>query len=173
MCLYHKKDKDHEIHRVLYCTSSCSLILNAIIIINDSMAMVQATFLVHNSFLLSLFLYLCAPSSNIFTTLTWKNHSFTLKWHLLPLCPKMGLLRQPFLSVLCCLLPFLCSITKCGGSDVHVKFLKFPHAFSHSKSATFAFQVLNTSSGATCSKCTLRCKVCMCLCVWIWQVVYF
>ncbi|KAL9314112.1 hypothetical protein ACSQ67_019564 [Phaseolus vulgaris] len=71
----------------------------------------------------------------------------------------MGLLRLPFLSVLCCLLPLLCSITKCGGSDVYVKFLKFPHAFSHSNSATFAFQVLNTSSGGTCSNCTLRCKL--------------
>lgn len=157
---------------VLHNTSSCLLILNAIIIINDSMAMVEATFLVHNSFLLSFFLYLCAPfcmpssssslTSNIFTTQTWKYHSFTLKWLLLLLCSNMGLLRPPFLSVLCCLLPLLCSITKCGASDVYVKFLKVPHAFSHSKSATFAFRVLNSSSRGHCSNCTLICKVCVC-----------
>ncbi|KOM40435.1 hypothetical protein LR48_Vigan04g063300 [Vigna angularis] len=71
----------------------------------------------------------------------------------------MGLLRLPFLSVLCFLLPLLCSITKCGASDVYVKFLKVPHAFSHSKSATFAFQVLNSSSRGHCSNCTLICKL--------------
>ncbi|CAJ1975118.1 unnamed protein product [Sphenostylis stenocarpa] len=72
----------------------------------------------------------------------------------------MGLLRVvPFLSVLCWLLPLLCSITKCGGSDVYVKFLKAPHAFSHFKSATFSFQVLNTSSESPCSNCILICKL--------------
>ncbi|WVZ21431.1 hypothetical protein V8G54_008753 [Vigna mungo] len=71
----------------------------------------------------------------------------------------MGLLRLPFLSVLCCLLPLLSSITKCGASDVYVKFLKVPHAFSHSTSATFAFQVLNPSSRGHCSNCTLICKL--------------
>ncbi|KAG5035632.1 hypothetical protein JHK87_010542 [Glycine soja] len=73
----------------------------------------------------------------------------------------MALLRVPFICLLCwvLVLSLLCSITKCGGSDVHVKFLKAPHAFSHSKSASFAFQVINSGSGDPCSNCTLSCKL--------------
>ncbi|XP_061349296.1 uncharacterized protein LOC133294608 isoform X3 [Gastrolobium bilobum] len=65
----------------------------------------------------------------------------------------MGLLRVLRLCILCLVLLLLCSFTKCGGSDVSVKFLKAPHAFSHLNSATFAFEVLN------CSNCSLSCKV--------------
>ncbi|RDX65038.1 hypothetical protein CR513_56337, partial [Mucuna pruriens] len=70
----------------------------------------------------------------------------------------MGLLRAPLLCILCWVLAMLCSIAICGGSDVYVKFLKAPHAFSHSKSATFAFQVINSGNGDPSSNFTLSCK---------------
>jgi hypothetical protein len=79
----------------------------------------------------------------------------------------MGVLRVLRLCILCWVLSTLCSITKCGGSDVTVKFLKAPHAFSHLNSATFAFEVLNSGSNrSSCSNCSLSCKVCMILVVY-------
>ncbi|KAL2340917.1 hypothetical protein Fmac_008857 [Flemingia macrophylla] len=73
----------------------------------------------------------------------------------------MVLLRAPLLCILFWVLSMLCcSITKCGGSDVYnVKFLKVPYVFSHSKSATFAFEVINSGNGGPCSNCTLTCKL--------------
>ncbi|KAK2442902.1 hypothetical protein P8452_21317 [Trifolium repens] len=72
----------------------------------------------------------------------------------------MGVLRVLRLCILCWVLSTLCSITKCGGSDVTVKFLKAPHAFSHLNSSTFAFKVLNSGSNrSSCSNCSLSCKL--------------
>ncbi|XP_027368449.1 uncharacterized protein LOC113874415 isoform X2 [Abrus precatorius] len=70
----------------------------------------------------------------------------------------MGVLR---LFLLFWVLSTLCSTIKCGGSDsdVYVKFLKAPHAFSHLNSATFAFEILNSSRGNPCSNCSLTCKL--------------
>ncbi|CAI8616590.1 unnamed protein product [Vicia faba] len=71
----------------------------------------------------------------------------------------MILLRVLRLFIFCLVLSTLCSITKCGSSDVTLKFLKAPHAFSHLNSATFAFEVLNSGSNRTCSNCSLSCKL--------------
>ncbi|KAK7301544.1 hypothetical protein RJT34_12410 [Clitoria ternatea] len=69
----------------------------------------------------------------------------------------MGLLNVR-VFLLC--IPILCSITKCSGSsDFYVEFLKAPHAFSHLNSATFAFQVLYSGNGSTCSNCSYTCKL--------------
>ncbi|CAL5203314.1 unnamed protein product [Lathyrus oleraceus] len=71
----------------------------------------------------------------------------------------MILLRVLRLFIFCLVLSTLCSITKCGSSDLTVKFFKAPHAFSHLNSATFAFEVLNSGSNLTCSNCSLSCKL--------------
>ncbi|OIV98204.1 hypothetical protein TanjilG_28717 [Lupinus angustifolius] len=71
----------------------------------------------------------------------------------------MGQLRLLRLCVLCCVFLVLCSFNKCAGSDVYVKFLKAPHAFSHLNSANFAFAVLDSGNGVPCSNCSLSCKL--------------
>ncbi|PON72223.1 Guanine nucleotide-binding protein, beta subunit [Parasponia andersonii] len=47
----------------------------------------------------------------------------------------------------------------CNGSEVSVKFLKAPHAFSHLNSATFVFEVFQCGNGSICGNCSYTCRV--------------
>ncbi|KAK6924828.1 Bacterial Ig-like domain 12 [Dillenia turbinata] len=44
-------------------------------------------------------------------------------------------------------------------SEVSVKFLEFPNAFSNSSSATFVFDVLNYTNEGACVNCSITCKL--------------
>ncbi|KAK4253682.1 hypothetical protein QN277_010324 [Acacia crassicarpa] len=75
----------------------------------------------------------------------------------------MGVLRIMHISILCWVfLLLLNSTAKCSSttSELSVKFLRAPHAFSHLNSATFAFQALNSSaSRSSCTNCSFTCKL--------------
>lgn len=70
----------------------------------------------------------------------------------------MGLLRSSCTILLCWVLSVLFLVFHCAGSDISVKFLKAPRAFSHRNSATFVFQVLAGGDGI-CRGCRMSCKV--------------
>ncbi|KAI4343738.1 hypothetical protein L6164_011051 [Bauhinia variegata] len=85
----------------------------------------------------------------------------------------MVLVKVLPLFILCWVFSLLCSRTKCGSSEVLVKFLKAPHTFSHLNSATFSFEALDSANGSSCSNCSFSCKVsplgkgvCVCVCWW-------
>ncbi|KAI4343739.1 hypothetical protein L6164_011051 [Bauhinia variegata] len=71
----------------------------------------------------------------------------------------MVLVKVLPLFILCWVFSLLCSRTKCGSSEVLVKFLKAPHTFSHLNSATFSFEALDSANGSSCSNCSFSCKL--------------
>lgn len=75
----------------------------------------------------------------------------------------MGLLKSSWTILLLLLFLVLCLKAESDGSEVSVKFLKAPHAFSHLSSATFAFEALVGGNMSTCTNCSFSCKVCQTL----------
>ncbi|KAL5544170.1 hypothetical protein UlMin_007954 [Ulmus minor] len=71
----------------------------------------------------------------------------------------MGLLKISWVILLFCVLGLFCFKGQCDGSDVSVKFLKTPHAFSHRNSAIFVFDILLGGNGSICSNCSSSCKL--------------
>ncbi|XP_021615967.1 uncharacterized protein LOC110617477 isoform X3 [Manihot esculenta] len=71
----------------------------------------------------------------------------------------MGLLKLSWLVFLCWVFSLLCFRALCGDSEVSVKFLKAPHAFSHLNTATFAFKVLVGGNENSCTNCSISCKL--------------
>ncbi|KAK4568694.1 hypothetical protein RGQ29_004196 [Quercus rubra] len=70
----------------------------------------------------------------------------------------MGLLKLPLVVLLCSVFSLLSFIALCDASELTVKFLKTPHAFSNLNSTTFVFEVLVGGSGA-CTNCNITCKL--------------
>ncbi|XP_059644189.1 uncharacterized protein LOC132285964 isoform X2 [Cornus florida] len=72
----------------------------------------------------------------------------------------MGLNQSSWLLILhCWVFVVLCLRVHCANSEVSVKFLDNPPAFSSSNAATFAFQVLVAANGETCTDCNTNCKL--------------
>ena len=71
---------------------------------------------------------------------------------------EMGLLKLPLVVLLCSVFSLLSFVALCDASELTVKFLKTPHAFSNLNSTTFVFEVLVGGSGA-CTNCNITCKV--------------
>ncbi|KAK9995733.1 hypothetical protein SO802_020419 [Lithocarpus litseifolius] len=71
---------------------------------------------------------------------------------------EMGLLKLPLVVLLCSVFSLLGFIVLCDDSQLTVKFLKTPHAFSKLKSTIFVFEVLVGGSG-TCTNCNVTCKL--------------
>ncbi|XP_030493743.2 uncharacterized protein LOC115709712 isoform X1 [Cannabis sativa] len=71
----------------------------------------------------------------------------------------MGLLKNSHLVLVFCAFSLLCFEERCNGSEVPVKFLKAPHAFSHLNSATFVFEVFLVGNGSICRDCTYTCRL--------------
>jgi len=69
----------------------------------------------------------------------------------------MGLLKLPLVVLLCSVFSLLGFIL-CDDSELTVKFLTTPHAFSKLNSTIFVFEVLVGGSG-TCTNCNITCKV--------------
>jgi hypothetical protein len=72
---------------------------------------------------------------------------------------EMGLLKLPLVVLLFWVFSLLSFLALCDDSEVTVKFLKAPHAFSHLNSATFVFKVL-VGGNDVCTNCNITCKVC-------------
>ncbi|KAK6148358.1 hypothetical protein DH2020_019270 [Rehmannia glutinosa] len=72
----------------------------------------------------------------------------------------MGLKLSSFLLLQCWVFLILSLRVQCDGSEVALKLLKTPHAFSNRNSAIFAFQVLLGGNGSNiCSHCSTNCKL--------------
>ncbi|KAK9995729.1 hypothetical protein SO802_020415 [Lithocarpus litseifolius] len=71
---------------------------------------------------------------------------------------KMGLLKLPLVALLCSVFSLLSFIALCDASELTVKFLKTPQAFSNLNSTTFVFEVLVGGNGA-CTNCNITCKL--------------
>ncbi|KAK9926859.1 hypothetical protein M0R45_024068 [Rubus argutus] len=71
----------------------------------------------------------------------------------------MGLIKISWVILLLLVFRVLCLKAESDGSEVSVKFLKAPHAFSHLSSATFAFEVLVGGNVSTCTNCSFSCKL--------------
>ncbi|KAL6281096.1 hypothetical protein ACE6H2_017977 [Prunus campanulata] len=71
----------------------------------------------------------------------------------------MGLLNTSWGVLLLWVFPLLLLKAHSDASEVSVKFLKAPHAFSHLNSATFAFEALVDGNAASCSNCSFSCKL--------------
>ena len=71
---------------------------------------------------------------------------------------EMGLLKLPLVVLLCSVFSLLSFIALCDASELTVKFLETPQAFSNRSSTTFVFEVLVGGSGA-CTNCNITCKV--------------
>ncbi|XP_075660537.1 uncharacterized protein LOC142630426 isoform X2 [Castanea sativa] len=71
---------------------------------------------------------------------------------------EMGLLKFPLVVLLCSVFSLLGFIVLCDDSELTVKFLKTPHAFSKLKSTIFVFEVL-VGGGGTCTNCNITCKL--------------
>ncbi|KAF4362713.1 hypothetical protein G4B88_018331 [Cannabis sativa] len=71
----------------------------------------------------------------------------------------MGLLKNSHLVLVFCAFSLLCFEERCNGSEVPVKFLKAPHAFSHLNSATFVFEVFLVGNVSICRDCTYTCRL--------------
>ncbi|XP_050258020.1 uncharacterized protein LOC126703144 [Quercus robur] len=69
----------------------------------------------------------------------------------------MGLLKLPLVVLLCSVFSLLGFIL-CDDSELTVKFLTTPHAFSKLNSTIFVFEVLVGGSG-TCTNCNITCKL--------------
>nr|XP_023928262.1 uncharacterized protein LOC112039606 [Quercus suber] len=70
----------------------------------------------------------------------------------------MGLLKLPLLVLPFSVFSLLSFIALCDDSELTVKFLKTPLAFSNLKSTIFVFEVLVGGSGA-CTNCNITCKL--------------
>ncbi|XP_075661086.1 uncharacterized protein LOC142630909 isoform X2 [Castanea sativa] len=70
----------------------------------------------------------------------------------------MGLLKLPLLVLLFSFFSLLSFIALCDHSELTVKFLKTPLAFSNLNSTIFVFEVLAGGSGA-CTNCNITCKL--------------
>ncbi|KAK6123517.1 hypothetical protein DH2020_042738 [Rehmannia glutinosa] len=72
----------------------------------------------------------------------------------------MGLKLSSFLLLQCWVFLILSLRVQCDGSEVALKLLKTPHAFSNRNSAIFAFQVLLGGNASNiCSDCSTNCKL--------------
>ncbi|XP_030938465.1 uncharacterized protein LOC115963563 isoform X1 [Quercus lobata] len=71
---------------------------------------------------------------------------------------EMGLLKLPLLVLLFSVFSLLRFIALCDDSEIIVKFLKTPLAFSNLNSTIFVFEVLVGGSGA-CTNCNITCKL--------------
>uniref|UniRef100_A0A7N2MNV3 Bacterial Ig-like domain-containing protein n=1 Tax=Quercus lobata TaxID=97700 RepID=A0A7N2MNV3_QUELO len=71
---------------------------------------------------------------------------------------KMGLLKLPLVVLLCSVFSLLSFIALCDASELTVKFLETPAAFSNLNSTKFVFEVLVGGSGA-CTNCNVTCKL--------------
>ncbi|XP_075663392.1 uncharacterized protein LOC142632968 [Castanea sativa] len=71
---------------------------------------------------------------------------------------QMGLLKLPLVVLLCSVFSLLSFIALCDTSELTVKFLETPHAFSNLSSTKFVFEVLVGGSG-TCINCNITCKL--------------
>ncbi|KAI3454471.1 hypothetical protein Pfo_011134 [Paulownia fortunei] len=72
---------------------------------------------------------------------------------------KMGLKFSSFLLLHCWVFLVLSLGVHSDGSDVALKLLRTPRAFSNRNSATFAFQVLVGGNGSICTDCSANCKL--------------
>ncbi|KAG7012255.1 hypothetical protein SDJN02_25007 [Cucurbita argyrosperma subsp. argyrosperma] len=71
----------------------------------------------------------------------------------------MGQLKVPVLFCICWVFSVLCFGARCHGSEVTVKFLEAPNAFSRIKSATFVFEILVNGHGDKCKDCDISCSL--------------
>ncbi|XP_023541254.1 uncharacterized protein LOC111801476 isoform X1 [Cucurbita pepo subsp. pepo] len=71
----------------------------------------------------------------------------------------MGQLKVPLLFCICWVFSVLCFGARCHGSEVTVKFLEAPNAFSRIKSATFVFEILVNGHGDKCKDCDISCSL--------------
>lgn len=71
----------------------------------------------------------------------------------------MGLLKVAVLVCLCWVFSLLCFGTRCHGSELTVKFLEAPNAFSRLKSATFVFKILVNGHSYNCKDCNISCSL--------------
>ncbi|KAM1129088.1 hypothetical protein ACFXTH_038956 [Malus domestica] len=71
----------------------------------------------------------------------------------------MGFLQISWAVLILWVVPFLCLKANSDGSEVSVKFLKAPHAFSHLNSATFSFEALVGGNAESCTNCSFSCKL--------------
>ncbi|KAK6920679.1 hypothetical protein RJ641_014357 [Dillenia turbinata] len=69
----------------------------------------------------------------------------------------MGFKKFPILAVWVCWVLLLMNFEV--HSEVSVKFLEFPNAFSNSNSATFVFDVSNYTNEGACVNCSITCKL--------------
>ncbi|KAK9995724.1 hypothetical protein SO802_020410 [Lithocarpus litseifolius] len=71
---------------------------------------------------------------------------------------EMGLLKLSLVVLLCSVFSLLSFVALCDASELTVKFLKTPQAFSNLSSTTFVFEVLVGGNGA-CTNCNITCKL--------------
>ncbi|XP_075663386.1 uncharacterized protein LOC142632960 [Castanea sativa] len=71
---------------------------------------------------------------------------------------EMGLLKLPLLVLLFSVFSLLSFTALCDDSELTVKFLKTPYAFSNLNSTVFVFEVLVGGSSA-CTNCNVTCKL--------------
>ncbi|KAK7840128.1 hypothetical protein CFP56_017032 [Quercus suber] len=71
---------------------------------------------------------------------------------------EMGLLKLPLVVLFFSVFSLLGFIVLCDDSELTVKFLETPHAFSKLKSTIFVFEVLVGGSG-TCTNCNITCNL--------------
>ncbi|XP_030939503.1 uncharacterized protein LOC115964305 [Quercus lobata] len=71
---------------------------------------------------------------------------------------EMGFLKLPLLVLLFSVFSLLSFLALCDDSELTVKFLKTPHAFSNLNSTVFVFEVLLGGSCA-CTNCNITCKL--------------
>ncbi|KAK7826142.1 hypothetical protein CFP56_032440 [Quercus suber] len=71
---------------------------------------------------------------------------------------EMGLLKLPLLVLLFSVFSLLSFTALCDDTELTVKFLKTPHAFSNLNSTVFVFEVLVGGSSA-CTNCNITCKL--------------
>ncbi|XP_023519336.1 uncharacterized protein LOC111782764 isoform X2 [Cucurbita pepo subsp. pepo] len=71
----------------------------------------------------------------------------------------MGLLKVALLVCLCWVFSLLCLGARCHGSEITVKFLEVPNAFSRLNSATFVFEILVNGHRDNCKHCNISCSL--------------
>ena len=71
---------------------------------------------------------------------------------------EIGLFKLPLVVLLFSVFSRLSFIALCDDSELTVKFLKTPHAFSILNSTVFGFEVHVGGNGA-CTNCNITCKV--------------
>lgn len=81
------------------------------------------------------------------------------KIHSFKMFGEMGFKISSFLLLPCWVFLVLSLGVRSDGSEVALKLLETPHAFSNRNSATFSFQVLVGGNGSICTDCSTNCKV--------------